>query len=91
MKPTNYILLFVAFISIIQILFVVNLDFSTYIYATLSYLMIYFLVAFYNKKIKNKLSFNIKLLLNCYLFLGIVAVTKGFFSSANYCVSLFIH
>jgi hypothetical protein len=84
MKPSNYILLFVAFISIIQILFVLNLDFATYIYATLSYLMIYFLVVFYKKKIKKKLSFNIKLLLNCYLFLGIVAITKGVFSASNY-------
>lgn len=84
MKPTNYIFLFVAFISIIQILFVANLDFATYIYAALCYLMIYFLVVFYKKKMKKNLSVNIKAVLNLYLLLGIIAIIKGFFSATNY-------
>lgn len=84
MKPSNYILLFVAFISLIQILFVLNLDFTTYVYAILSYLMLYFLFDFYKKKIKKNLSLKIKTILNCYLLLGIVAIIKGIFSAANY-------
>jgi hypothetical protein len=84
MKPASYVFLIVTFISTIQALFVLNLDFATYIYATLSYLLIYFVVGFYRKKIKKKFSFNIKFLLNSYLFLGIIAIIRGVFSAANY-------
>jgi hypothetical protein len=84
MKPNKHIFFFVLLISIIQALFVFKVDFITFVFVTLSYLLIYFLINFYKKKIINKYSFKIKTILNCYLILGIIAIVRGVFTAANY-------